>query len=561
MYRKNSVKRALWATLALLISTLLGSCGFSSPPPDVCDLIENVPNSELISPSRNVVFEDPGTIIAYHGSSCAESNKSGTEDILRVEESLDIPPYAADATVFLNGSHLKYLSSDHHVRGLATAIGKIRLEDKTLKWQAAGVLSDDNFDDGYNWCYNYTAVAWNPSNINLTVDHDDGCESGDPRESNFFTAKNEVFIGQNEETTTALSSFPTFLHNPSFAPSKTVAILPRGFGVGWDNDGFLNPGSDSIDHHLFQTGYNLDHSEIFVENGRRYKKGLGEDITPVPTPLPPPPTSSQVDSGFVSWETSAIFKDNDSRRDYSFGELVSGLGGNDVGVIQPPFSILPKEDDDFRCVSGPGPGVRTEEFEIDNIPYEYAIPMLTGWELAYDCDDEHVTEMGTRIDDWRYDKSTGKLHYTLSSSLRDRNRRPDFSSRHKVTVLGLKPVAGGGTPNERVPDLVPFSPLGTDPGAFCRTEQDGKVLRVSVKNQGNKNAAASRATVLFSNGPVTADTPPIPTGGSLDLLFQSPPDCFSLGCSFKITVDSNNQVDESENEGNNSANGECIVIR
>jgi hypothetical protein len=280
----------------------------------------------------------------------------------------------------------------------------------------------------------------------------------------------------------------------------------------------------------------------------------------VQTPPPLQQNSSRVDSGFVSWETSAIFKDNDARRTFAFGELVSGLGGIDVGVIQPPFSILPKEDDEdifSNCVSGPGPAV-TEEFEIDNIPYEYAIPMLTGWELAYDCDDANVLEAGVRIDKWDYDRSIGKLRYTLSSVLRDDDSEPYFSHSHKVTVLGIKPVARGKTPSQRVPDLIPVAPLGTDPSAFCRIESEPRLLRVSVKNQGNENANASKTTVFFSNAQVTLDTPPIPAGGSIDLLFKIPLGCFSPDCSFKISVDAGNQVDESNHEGNNSANGGCI---
>jgi len=37
-----------------------------------------------------------------------------------------------------------------------------------------------------------------------------------------------------------------------------------------------------------------------------------------------------------------------------------------------------------------------------------------------------------------------------------------------------------------------------------------------------------------------------------------PGNCFSPDCSFKITVDANNQINESNHEGNNTANGGCI---
>lgn len=548
MCTKNSLfQRVFLSSLTVLISTLLVSCSSCNNNTNMCDLIGGVPVSEPVSSSRNVILEDPGTVIVYHGSSCAESRKSGTEDLLKIEESLAIPPYAAGATVFLNGWRMNYLSGDHHVAGLGTMISNIRLEDGTLKWQAAGVLSDDNFDDAYKWCYFYTVIAWNPSNINLVVDHQDGsCNSRDPRETNFF-------ITDNERTTTALSSFPSFLFNSDFASSKTVAILPRGFGFKWSGD-------CDTDHHLLQIGSNLNHSEIFIENGKTYHKGFFEEVTPVPVPQPPPANSvNQVDSGYVSWETSAIFKDNAARRGYGFGQMVSGLGGKDVGVIQPPFSILPLEDTGFfgACLAEAG-GEKMEEVVIENVPYEYAIPMLTGWELHYGfCDDEHVAKLGMWLDEIHYDKTpgapTGTLHYKVFSILKDRNDNPGYGYSHKVTILGLKPVTSA-----RAPDLAPFSPLGTDPFAFCRTEQDGKLLRVSVKNQGNGNAAASKTMVTFNNGPVTVDTPPIPAGGSIDLLFSVPANCFRPDCSFTITVDSDNQVNEFNNEGNNSANGGCL---
>jgi hypothetical protein len=535
------VRRAILALLGVLITVPLMSCGF-------CNRIvgcqvpvgEDAPLAELTSSGQNVVFQRQGTIIVYHGFGCAESNKSGEEDVLKVEQSLDLPAYATNATVFLNGWRVRYLSKDRPVDGLGTTIGNIRLERNTLKWQAAGVLSDENFDDAYSWCYHYTVVAWNPSNLNLTVDHEDGSchpdDSSDPSQANFFS-------DVNDGTTTALSAFASFLQNPGFASSKTVAILPRGSGFRWAR------GCD--DHHLLQIGYNLDHSEIFIENGKIYKK-KAEDVTPSL-----PNTASQVDSGFVSWETFAIFKDNARRRDYAFGEMVSGLGGNDVGIIQPPFSIGPRGTlessftNDPGCDGSTGPRgiVRTEEFVIENIPFEFAVPMLTGWELGYICDDERVKEIGIWIDEWGYDKNTRTLRYKLSSILTDKDDYPGHVYRHKVTVLGLRPLALAA-------DLVPFSPSGNSEAAFCRIEQGGK-LRVSVKNQGNADAGISKTTVIFSNASVTLDTPAIPAGGSVDLLFNVPLGCSSLNCSFRITVDSVNQVDESNNEGNNSASGGC----
>jgi len=427
---KTIMMHSVQCFLILFIFWVAVYCGFSAGV-DTCNLINNAPLAELTSssdPNLEKVFEEQGTIAVYHGFGCAKSDKSGREDILKVEQSRDISRYT-NATVFLNGWHLKYLDGDNKVAGLATLIRNIQLKDGTLKWEAAGILSDENFDNPYNWCYNFTVVAWNPARIDLLVDHKDGdCGSHDPAEVNFFFA-------ENKKTTTALSTFPTIIQNLGFINKKAVAIVPRGFGFKWATD----------DNKLLQIGYNLEHGEIFNEKSKRYQKGFfgtttsGEDF-------------SFVDKGYVSWETHTILKDEDGRRDYQFGEMISAAAGNDIGVIQPPFSILPINEDTggllSTCVSGPGP-IKTEDFVIDNIPYEYAIPMLTGWEIEYDCGDEEVKEIGIWLDKWSYNKnpgaSTGKLSYSLSSFLSDKDGRPYFISRHKVTVLGIRQVPFNGS--------------------------------------------------------------------------------------------------------------------
>src|SRR3990172_2933766 len=115
-------KRAFLGSLAILITTLLLSCSFTHGIAPICQDIEASPVKVLTDSGQGIVFEDPGTIIAYHGFGCAESNNS---DFIKVEQSLDIPAYATNATVFLNGWKSKYLHSDHQLRGLGTLIGNI----------------------------------------------------------------------------------------------------------------------------------------------------------------------------------------------------------------------------------------------------------------------------------------------------------------------------------------------------------------------------------------------------------------------------------------------------
>lgn len=321
----------------------------------------------------------------------------------------------------------------------------------------------------------------------------------------------------------------------------SVAVLVLAFLVSCSLTGF----------NLLQLAYNLNHSETFVEYGKKYRKALGDVRAPLPTPI------SLANSGFLSWNASSILKDNAERKDYIFSEMVPAVGGNDVGVLQPLFSVLP-QGTGFNVCQGQRRGVNPQAFVIENGPFEYVIPVLAGWKVNYPCDDENLKEAGIWVDEWAFDKdpTTGALRYKLSSILHDKDGDPGHLRSHKVTILGLRPtvsVAG----KQKVPDLVPFSPSGRYRSAFCRLEQ-GRKLRVTVKNQGNDNAPASTTTVTFSDTPFSLDTPAIPGGRSVDLLFDVPADCLSPYCSFKIMVDANSQVDELSMEANNNVSGACI---
>ena len=127
-----------------------------------------------------------------------------------------------------------------------------------------------------------------------------------------------------------------------------------------------------------------------------------------------------------------------------------------------------------------------------------------------------------------------------------------------VAVL-LAACAGGGVTGP--PDLVPIPQITSfDPPVlnFC-TIEDNERLLVTVRNQGDGDAAASTTTVQFSGGPsVSKPTGAIPrSGGVANLEFDIPAGCFNADCGFTITVDSGNVVSESS-ETNNSANGNCI---
>jgi hypothetical protein len=111
-------------------------------------------------------------------------------------------------------------------------------------------------------------------------------------------------------------------------------------------------------------------------------------------------------------------------------------------------------------------------------------------------------------------------------------------------------------------DLVPV-PVAPN---FCNLAPVPELsLVVTVGNQGNTDAGASITKIEFITGLSTIfllSTPPVAAGGAVNLLpVAIPPGCFDgLSCNFTITVDSENQINESSNEGNNSVPGQCTLI-
>jgi len=107
------------------------------------------------------------------------------------------------------------------------------------------------------------------------------------------------------------------------------------------------------------------------------------------------------------------------------------------------------------------------------------------------------------------------------------------------------------------PDLVPERRSGGQGSeGFCR--RDGQVLTVRVRNQGNEDVLILfKTTVQFGSVTKSAMTSPMPSGSFSDVTFDIPAGCFDPDCDFKITVDADNDIEESI-ESNNVEAGICI---
>jgi hypothetical protein len=234
------LRRGLWILIVVFVASWLTSCSFTpgSLPLVSCSDFEGVPIAPLTAQSSQVVFEQVGTVIAIHGSGSAKVDPGNGHIEVRVEQSQTIPLYANQAAVFLNGWRENYPGDDHYVSLLGTFLSKINFafdpntKTNILTWDAVGLLADESFKQGMAWTYTFTVVAWNSVNLNAVVDQGGGpggqycTDPNSPFVDNYFYA-------QNKNTNTALSCFFSFIQNPAFANTRTVAVLPRGTGYGW----------------------------------------------------------------------------------------------------------------------------------------------------------------------------------------------------------------------------------------------------------------------------------------------------------------------------------------
>ena len=186
---------------------------------------------------------------------------------------------------------------------------------------AFGTIRDGGYDDPFRWCYHFTVVAWDGAAYAALVSQRD--------------ARGFIGDAQGREVPfgwqTSLSFHPSYVE-VSPADSPVAMILPRGFGFVWPGEG--------EDHNLLQLAYNLDPGAPFIADGRQYS-----------TPSPPLNGADRTGRTYYSWESKTVFKDNALRRPYLTGELVSVASGSGLEAVQPPFTIVPFEDQSGICAA------------------------------------------------------------------------------------------------------------------------------------------------------------------------------------------------------------------
>jgi hypothetical protein len=359
------------------------------------------------SERRDIVYQVPRTIRVQHGQACVDaSHAADSKDFaFRIQQSETIPfTYGDSATVFMNGWSLRYANGDHHVQGFGSAIVNIKetrvTEGLQLQWEAGGVLSDQNGDDPYQWCYSYTIVGWSRGS------------------SGFDAVSGERGLPFLRAADPGNASAVHQIDGSARNIYGSGVVLPQGFALMWDNSG---------DKHLLQAGFDL---------GKHYASGTSQ----------------------MAWTSRTLFKDNATAADYYAAEIVSTMTYSspqwfhpEEVLLETPQGLQPKSNNvaltpfngESNCTAVGNSTPTIQNFRVD-VPYAYAVPVLAGWELGYVCSDHHVRQIGASITNFRFERRPdglgGTLFYTLELPLNDDSDNVSYA-RASVDVLGLKPMS------------------------------------------------------------------------------------------------------------------------
>jgi len=431
-YRQRLVASAVVAVAAASLN-LLQACAYNPPvsldsPESVYAIIDDAPYVNPTEQTRSVVFGAPGKLHVEHGRSCARANQAASETYIgmRITDNVLLPK-GYTGTVYQNGWELQYEDEDHHVLGLGSTIYNVHQLGDILFWDAGGVISDHNGDDDYRWCYTYTVVAWPKNPPTGAVAH--------------LLPRLEIEAVQVDETsglifTDAGSGSVSRIkaQYESATSRKPRGVLLAGFAASYTDN----------DHHLLQFGFDLGRPKL------RGKK--------------------------VKWRSDVVMKDNDTQP-FRSAEMVSILKGDSVDVFHPSSVVVEggneakgllkndvrlKPAKSERFCGAVGNSFKRRQVSVVTPPYNWAMPMLTGWDLTEACNDEHVRRIGTFIESFSYvrnpDGSNGTLRYTVVSTLGDKSPDPLFDNL-QVDVLGIKLIPGAAVIDPDLPPLQPGGPV------------------------------------------------------------------------------------------------------
>jgi len=413
----------LLASTVVALVTMSQGCGFNPRPAAVDDnpFLMELPTVSAYQSHRSIVYDMPGKFQAQHGYACADPGATG-DFVFKIQDSAAIPN-GDDATIIFNGWIEKFDDGDHPLRVLAP--GRIFDVETTsspagqneLHWSAGGGLG---YGQPYSWCYFYTLVFWHPDNNELAA------KSANNPVPERFAGPGQFLDAQGSPG--PVHSIAGHLETPDASEHGVPrAVVPRGYQF-WYDDG-------NNEHNLLQAGFDLSND--------------------VPA----------ISGNAISWTSEALLKDNDGQP-FGAGMSAALLIGPSVSMWQPVevwhrvvesnvrpswelvsagFKLTARDADTcWYCTSvGINQPTVWNDYAVE-VPFKYAVPMLTGWDLGDAFSDHHVLQVGAYIDHFRFVPSgngrSGRLYYTVVSTYEDDGSSDGNVTSNKVTVLGFNPI-------------------------------------------------------------------------------------------------------------------------
>lgn len=391
--------------LALFTLLLLSACASkykeqkASNPADKIKAPTSFEQLTFKSEGRTV-FEDEGKFILIEGNKCVQHDSG--EETATVLQWIELPSYVDSGTVVLNGWDLRFLHGDREVNSMLADITHskvIKSEGSTfLVFEAQGKLNDQNRKDAYEFCVFYSGFGYRSVFFDATIEDDyNGVEVSTLQD------KNQGAVATLENT----GSKGTLKGNAA------IAIIPRGFDFQFDDTfecewRFLPcKWGDRVDYHLLQVAYSLSQSGAFPSL-----------------------------DGSSHWTVQTLFKDS-STRTYRIKARAAMIRGNGVKLRADFLALNSRTGKTGICRKNVDGIVRTQTFRIRDLPFDYAVPLLTGWDLSYECEQQRVQRAGIWLHDIHFDSNSSSLEYKVSSILRDKDGAPSFNAAQRITILGL----------------------------------------------------------------------------------------------------------------------------
>lgn len=400
------MNRSMYQLLSVFVLCLLLSCASKSPEKRLVDSIEKSikPSSVFeqltFSPEGKTIFEDAGNFILIEGSKCVRRD-NGMEPATIVQW-IEMPGYVDHGTVVLNGWDLRFLQHDREINSLRADITHSKLVKNAgstfLVFEALGKLDDQERKDAFEFCIFYSAFGYHAAGVEAVMEGDyDGIETAEAHPKNKGAIATLAHVGSRG----------------TLKGSEAMVVIPRGFDFQFD-DSFecelrLVPckWGDRTDYRLLQIAYNLSQTG----------------------------TSPTLD-GTPHWTAQTIFKP-DNIQPHRIKIRAALIRGRSVKLRADFLALNPRMGKTGQCRKNTDGIVRTQSFRLTDVTYDYAVPMLTGWDLSNECGQQKIQRTGIWLHDIHFDPKSGVMEYKLSSILRDQDGASSFNAAHRVTILGL----------------------------------------------------------------------------------------------------------------------------